>query len=50
MTKLDVLDELKEIKVAISYKLDGKEFTDAPPGQSSLASGYLNNFPFSQFL
>ncbi|KAH7730911.1 adss-prov protein [Aphelenchoides avenae] len=30
LTKLDVLDSFKEIKVAVSYTLDGVELTDAP--------------------
>jgi len=35
VTKLDILDELKEIKIAVSYSLDGKEL-DHPPGRSSI--------------
>lgn len=31
VTKLDVLDDFEEIKIGISYILDGKELT-APPG------------------
>lgn len=31
VTKLDILDELDEIKVAISYELDGKTLL-TPPG------------------
>ena len=33
ITKLDVLDELEQIKICVSYKLDGKEL-HAPPADS----------------
>jgi adenylosuccinate synthase len=36
VTKLDVLDELDQIPVCISYKIDGKSTSDAP----AQASGY----------
>jgi adenylosuccinate synthase len=35
VTKLDILDELKEIKIAVSYSLDGEELSH-PPGKSSI--------------
>jgi adenylosuccinate synthase len=47
VTKLDVLDELAEIPVCVSYKIDGKHTMDAP----AQASGYdkieavYRNFP-----
>lgn len=34
LTKLDILDDLKEIKVAVKYTVDGKEL-EGFPGQSS---------------
>ncbi|CAI4223199.1 unnamed protein product [Auanema sp. JU1783] len=34
LTKLDILDSFEEIKIAIGYKLDGKELT-APPAQAA---------------
>ena len=30
LTKLDVLDELKEIKICVAYEINGKETTDMP--------------------
>jgi adenylosuccinate synthase len=41
VTKLDVLDDLAEIPVCMSYKIDGKTTTDAP----AHASGYDNLDP-----
>ena len=38
ITKLDIFDELKQIKVAVSYSLDGKEYTDTPPGSTTVFS------------
>ncbi|MEM9772118.1 MAG: adenylosuccinate synthase [Cyanobacteria bacterium P01_D01_bin.73] len=37
ITKLDVLDELDEIKVCTAYELDGEQTTDFPRGDSKLA-------------
>lgn len=37
LTKLDVLDELAEIKVCVAYELDGKRLTVAPLGADDLA-------------
>ncbi|MEM6501274.1 MAG: adenylosuccinate synthase [Cyanobacteria bacterium P01_C01_bin.89] len=36
ITKLDVLDELDEIKVCTAYELDGKEIKDFPRGDNKL--------------
>jgi adenylosuccinate synthase len=45
LTKLDVLDQLSEIKVAVKYKIDGKELAGFP-GQDEihtfLAKSLLN--------
>ena len=30
MTKLDVLDELSQIKICVAYKVGGKQFVDLP--------------------
>ncbi|XP_054154079.1 adenylosuccinate synthetase-like [Oppia nitens] len=35
ITKLDILDEFKEIKIAVSYSLNGKEYTHSPPSNST---------------
>ncbi|CAG2164582.1 unnamed protein product [Oppiella nova] len=35
ITKLDILDEFEEIKVAVSYELDGKTYTEAPPANAA---------------
>lgn len=40
LTKLDILDQISEIKVAIAYKIDGKEL-DGFPGS------FIFHFPFS---
>ena len=37
LTKLDVLDQLKEIQVAVGYEVDGKEL-EGFPGKFSSAS------------
>jgi adenylosuccinate synthase len=37
ITKLDVLDELDELKVCIAYEIDGKECQDFPSSASELA-------------
>ena len=37
ITKLDVLDELKEIKICTGYKIDGKEITDFPSSSYALS-------------
>ena len=46
LTKLDVLDQLKEIQVAVGYEVDGKEL-EGFPGTSSFLhctfSVYLDN-------
>jgi len=36
LTKLDILDTIEEIKIGISYKLDGKELKYMPAAQSQL--------------
>ena len=38
VTKLDVLDELDTIRIAVAYRTDGKELTDAPIGADAYAS------------
>lgn len=38
LTKLDILDTLPEIKVAVGYKLNGKKIDYFPSSASSLAS------------
>lgn len=38
LTKLDVLDDLEEIQVAVSYQLDGKEIGNIPANLEDLAS------------
>ncbi|XP_054165238.1 adenylosuccinate synthetase-like [Oppia nitens] len=35
ITKLDIMDKFPEIKIAVSYQLDGKEFTHSLPAISS---------------
>jgi adenylosuccinate synthase len=37
ITKLDVLDELEEIKVCVAYEIDGKQFRDFPSNSRSFA-------------
>jgi len=37
LTKLDILDELKEIKVGVEYKLNGKTIESLPGNLSELA-------------
>ena len=37
ITKLDVLDELKEIKLCVAYRLDGKELQVPPADSDALA-------------
>jgi adenylosuccinate synthase len=37
LTKLDILDGLPEIKVAVSYRLNGKEFNYLPAGETAQA-------------
>ena len=37
ITKLDVLDELDEVKVCVAYEIDGKQTQDFPRGDSKLA-------------
>jgi adenylosuccinate synthase len=37
LTKLDILDGLDEIKVAVGYKLDGKEIDRLPASQGAQA-------------
>ena len=37
LTKLDILDTFKEIKVAVAYKLDGKELDSIPGSLDDLA-------------
>jgi len=37
ITKLDILDQLKEIKVGVAYHVDGKKL-DAFPGKLTLES------------
>ncbi|CAG2116780.1 unnamed protein product, partial [Medioppia subpectinata] len=44
ITKLDVLDEFKEIKIAVSYTLDGVEYKEAPPGLTVLNVQYLSRY------
>ncbi|MEE9542852.1 MAG: adenylosuccinate synthetase, partial [Thermodesulfobacteriota bacterium] len=36
ITKLDVLDDLEEIKICIAYKLDGKTIEDFPTDRDQL--------------
>lgn len=36
LTKLDILDELEEIKVAVAYKLDGRELDTVPSSMEDL--------------
>ncbi len=38
VTKLDVLDELDTIRIAVAYRTNGKELTDAPIGADAYAS------------
>ncbi|KAJ2157238.1 Adenylosuccinate synthase [Coemansia sp. RSA 552] len=42
LTKLDVLDVFDEIKVAVSYTIDGKEVTSFPADLDDLASASVN--------
>lgn len=37
MTKLDILDELDEIKIATAYTIDGKEIPSMPANLEQLA-------------
>ncbi len=37
ITKLDVLDGLKELKIAVGYELDGKQISHLPSGAAQLA-------------
>ena len=37
LTKLDVLDQLSEIKVGVKYKVDGKELAGFPGQHEHLA-------------
>ena len=37
LTKLDILDTFKEIKVAVAYKLNGKEIDSLPGNLEDLA-------------
>ena len=37
VTKLDVLDELDNIRIAVAYRTNGKELTDAPIGADAYA-------------
>lgn len=37
LTKLDILDTFKEIKVAVAYKLNGKELDSLPGNLEDLA-------------
>ena len=37
ITKLDVLDGLKELKIAVAYELDGKQISHLPSGAAQLA-------------
>ncbi len=47
VTKLDVLDELAEIPVCVSYKIDGKHTMEAPAQDSGYdkIEGVYRNFP-----
>jgi adenylosuccinate synthase len=36
LTKLDVLDEFDEIKVAVAYESDGRRVDEVPPGARAL--------------
>lgn len=36
LTKLDVLDELDEVQVAVAYELDGERLTDVPSGRRAM--------------
>ena len=43
LTKLDILDVLPEIKVGISYRLNGKELNYFPTNTAELAAVEVNN-------
>lgn len=38
LTKLDILDDLAELKIAVSYKLHGKPLTRYPASDADLAN------------
>lgn len=43
LTKLDILDTFEEVKVGVSYKLDGK-ILDSVPGETSVRD-FLQSTP-----